>query len=222
MPCADNDTVSAWKSKVPQNFMQFNASSINSQRPQYKAGPGAVLFNQANNAHLLANSHTDLFIGAYTLFIIAQVDSIYPGSYGSMLSSAISDQAFNYGVISQAPDNTCDMYVFNYYGSSITAIPSNLLVSKKKMHCFCFSFASGNNSLTRRRLDGLQSIYSQQFPQNVYTTYMTLGACKITSPIHSWPGKISEVLIFQRALTTDTLKLVEAYFSVKYNIPLSP
>jgi hypothetical protein len=221
-PCQDNDTVNAWKSKTPQNFMQFNASSTGSQRPRYKVNPGALLFNPANGAYLLANSHTDLFMSAYTLFIIAQVDSIYPGSNGSMLSTAINDQAFNYGIISQAPDNICDMYVFTYYLTSIIAIPSNLFVSKKKMHCFCFSFASGNDSLTRRRLDGAQSIFSQQFPQNVHSTYMTLGACRITYPLYSWPGKISEVLIYQRALNTDTIKFVEGYFSIKYGIPLSP
>jgi hypothetical protein len=221
-PCTAGDPVNLWKSKGAVASMQFTAPSSNTQKPQLVGGPNALLFKPSTNTYMSTTQNLDIFKNPYTLFFIAQLDSSNQNGGNAILSTADLNSSYIYGTLKNVGDVNPQAIHFTATNIVTGFLSTYLSVEFKKFQCYCFAFAQTSSSQNQKRLNSKPTISITDYYLNSYSTSMTLGAAKVPAIGYGWQGRISQVLIYKRTLSPDTIKGIENYFSVKYNIPLTP
>jgi prepilin-type N-terminal cleavage/methylation domain-containing protein len=217
----DNDLVSSWIDINPQSTSKVIVSNSASFQPTYVVngigGLPSVQFGgtqfltsiaaSGGNIPLQAKSTAFTFIvvwnktGAALGAIIDQGSANVANLRAGMLASALTGNAGTYGFCGNAND---------FLSTATYNASANMI-----------SIITVNSSGTVNIYDNVSSYSGSITPTSSLTSSVfNIGANAATS-LEQFVGKISEVIIFSRALKSSEIANVKFYLSQKYGIPIS-
>jgi len=211
--------VSSWLDKSGNG--NHASQGTGTKQPTYSAngmnGRGIITFDASTFDTLNAGDSSTIDVaGSITIITASRIaDDIASGSGINTVhkdlqySCRISD--VDVGTISWADSQTWSYYSFGYHSAGL--VPSRTAIVTQMRDSSIATECSGY-------VNGKQ-VYNKSHGSGDIST--TANDCYIGSYNNSsgwWDGQINEVLIYNRALSTDERQSVELYLSRKWNIPI--
>jgi len=212
---SDGTAISTWYDNNPDAASKNNATqSTSTNRPTFTAnifnsGIPGLKFDGSNDT--LPFDGSSLINSSYSIFIVEQKTG---NTFNCMIGG--SDSVVNTNLhLCYATDDRIRFAHFdndlNYQNSALSYSPS-----KTRMHSFIFNIAVGK----KYWLNGGSSATASDAQT---TAIISFAGSNIGSSRGSriYEGYIAEIIIFNRALTTEERRSVESYLGKKYNLTLN-
>jgi len=149
---------------------------------------------------------------AFTLFVVARLDSVAPGARYTLVSaSAPNSEHIAFGVV----DVECGIF------TSANSAGSGGAVGSGTWHIYCFQSASGmRGSASLNAFSWLDGAAGRQMhvAERVPPGPVLLGATQLNVATNGWQGDIAELLMYSGALTNTERRLIEQFLGAKYGI----
>lgn len=215
---SDGTAISTWYDNNPNAASKNNATqSTSTNRPTFTAnifnsGIPGLKFDGSNDT--LPFDGSSLINSSYSIFIVEQKTSNKALNcvIGGSASVAVADTNLH---LCYAVD---DKIRFGHYNNNLDYQDSVLSYSspKTRMHSFIFDIAVGK----KYWLNGVSSATASDVVQTAAIT--SFAGSNIGSFVGNiYEGNIAEIIIFNRALTTEEKISVESYLGKKYNLILN-
>ena len=214
---SDGTAISTWYDNNPNAASKNNATqSTSTNRPTFTAnifnsGIPGLKFDGSNDT--LPFDGSSLINSSYSIFIVEQKTS------NKALNCIIGGSA---SVVANTNLHLCyavdDKIRFGHYNNNLDYQDSVLSYSspKTRMHSFIFDIAVGK----KYWLNGVSSATASDVVQTAAIT--SFAGSNIGSFVGNiYEGNIAEIIIFNRALTTEEKISVESYLGKKYNLILN-
>jgi len=212
---SDGTAISTWYDNNPDAASKNNATQLTSaNRPTFTAnifnsGIPGLKFDGSNDT--LPFDGSSLINSSYSIFIVEQKTG---NTFNCMIGG--SDSVVNTNLhLCYATDDKIRFGHFSndldYQNSALSYSPS-----KTRMHSFIFNIAVGK----KYWLNGGSSATASDAQT---TAIISFAGSNIGSSRGSriYEGYIAEIIIFNRALTTEERRSVESYLGKKYNLTLN-
>jgi competence protein ComGC len=212
---SDGTAISTWYDNNPDAASKNNATqSTSTNRPTFTAnifnsGIPGLKFDGSNDT--LPFDGSSLINSSYSIFIVEQKTD---NTFNCMIGG--SDSVVNANLhLCYATDDKIRFGHFSndldYQNSALSYSPS-----KTRMHSFIFNIAVGK----KYWLNGGSSATASDAQT---TAIISFAGSNIGSSRGSriYEGYIAEIIIFNRALTTEERRSVESYLGKKYNLTLN-
>ncbi len=212
---SDGTAISTWYDNNPDAASKNNATqSTSTNKPTFTAnvfnsGIPGLKFDGSNDT--LPFDGSSLINSSYSIFIVEQktTDKAFNCIIGGSASVTNTNLHLCYA--------TDDRIRFGHYSNNLDYQNSVLSYSspKTRMHSFIFNIAVGK----KYWLNG----GSSETASNTQTAAITSFASSNIGSFATNPyeGNIAEIIIFNRALTTEERRSVESYLGKKYNLTLN-
>jgi len=213
---SDGSAISTWYDNNPDAASKNNATQLTStNRPTFttnifNSGIPGLKFDGSNDT--LPFDGSSLINSSYSIFIVEQKTSNKAPNciIGGSASLANTNLHLCYVL-----DNKIR---FSHYGTNLDYQNSALSYSSPKttMHSFIFNIAVGK----KYWLNGGSSATESDTQTAAITSFAgsNIGSFVVGS---FYEGNIAEIIIFNRALTTEERRSVESYLGKKYNLTLN-
>jgi len=212
---SDGTAISTWYDNNPNAASKNNATqSTSTNRPTFTAnifnsGIPGLKFDGSNDT--LPFDGSSLINSSYSIFIVEQKTS------NKALNCVIGGSAS----VVNADLHLCyvidDKIRFGHYSNNLDYQNSVLSYSspKTRMHSFIFNIAVGK----KYWLNGGSSATASDVQTAAITSFAGSNIGSFVGNIYE--GNIAEIIIFNRALTTEERRSIENYLGKKYNLTLN-
>jgi len=217
---SDGTAISTWYDNNPNAASKNNATqSTSTNRPTFTAnvfnsGIPGLKFDGSNDT--LPFDGSSLINSSYSIFIVEQKTSnkaltslncIIGGSV--LVANSNLHLCYGYGAD--------DKIRFGHFNNNLEYQNSTLSYSspKTRMHSLIFNIAVGK----KYWLNGGSSATASDVQTAAITSFAGSNIGSFAS--NTYEGNIAEIIIFNRALTTEERRSVESYLGKKYNLTLN-
>jgi prepilin-type N-terminal cleavage/methylation domain-containing protein len=226
----DGSQITKWIDRNPQATVKLSANGSASAGIVYKEqsdiyGLPAVAFSGSSSAVLtLNNGSSNIPIitpnSAYTLFVVAKLSDDSSSALKTVFSNGDSS-GWGYGV-SGSQNNRSRNLIFS--GSSdVTSATANATTRPEVISALYAGGAGGNLQLFTNGVGNAgtgEAGTSESLSASTATAITPTSAFYVgnKSSAAPWTGLISEIIIFNRTLSTKERNSIELYLGQKYNI----
>lgn len=215
--------VSAWVDKVNGYTLdqatganQPTLSTINGKQAfDYN---GSSQFLEADDAGLIAEAN-GASVNDTTIFYVGEIDAVSSSAYGVAFGST-DDGTPVYAVLQ--PIQSGSVWRVFYRGddnNNQTLVSSTAQYSNGTPYVLAQSTAS--SIVGRANGAEVVSASNTASGDTMLTTRLGVGALARTSVSNYWNGRIGDVLIYNRVLTTAEIQRVERWLAGKFGVPLA-
>jgi prepilin-type N-terminal cleavage/methylation domain-containing protein len=226
----EGSQITKWIDRNPQSTVKLSANGSASAGIVYKEqsdiyGLPAVAFSGSSSAVLtLNNGSSNIPIitpnSAYTLFVVAKLSDDSSSALKTVFSNGDSS-GWGYGV-SGSQNNRSRNLIFS--GSSdVTSATANATTRPEVISALYAGGAGGNLQLFTNGVGNAgtgEAGTSESLSASTATAASPTSAFYVGNKLSAapWTGLISEIIIFNRTLSTKERNSIELYLGQKYNI----